>query len=75
VFGRSYAAEPDVLVEELKGDEAIAEAETLYKTNEAAQAQQADAASSGAGRASSSRSDSRSRVSWQFMAGTVPASP
>jgi hypothetical protein len=32
VFGRSYAAEPDVLVEELKADEAIAEADTLLLT-------------------------------------------
>jgi alkanesulfonate monooxygenase SsuD/methylene tetrahydromethanopterin reductase-like flavin-dependent oxidoreductase (luciferase family) len=32
VFGRSYAAEPDVLVEQLKGDEAIAEADTLLLT-------------------------------------------
>lgn len=32
VFGRSYAAEPDVLIEELKGDEAIAEADTLLLT-------------------------------------------
>jgi alkanesulfonate monooxygenase SsuD/methylene tetrahydromethanopterin reductase-like flavin-dependent oxidoreductase (luciferase family) len=32
VFGRSYAAEPDVLVKELKGDEAIAEADTLLLT-------------------------------------------
>ncbi|GAA4400843.1 LLM class flavin-dependent oxidoreductase [Tsukamurella soli] len=32
VFGRSYAAEPDVLVEELRGDEAIAEADTLLVT-------------------------------------------
>jgi alkanesulfonate monooxygenase SsuD/methylene tetrahydromethanopterin reductase-like flavin-dependent oxidoreductase (luciferase family) len=32
VFGRSYAAEPDVLVEELKKDEAIAEADTLLLT-------------------------------------------
>ena len=32
IFGRSYAAEPDVLVEELKGDEAIAEADTLLLT-------------------------------------------
>ena len=32
VFGRSYAAEPDVLVEELKSDEAIAEADTLLLT-------------------------------------------
>jgi alkanesulfonate monooxygenase SsuD/methylene tetrahydromethanopterin reductase-like flavin-dependent oxidoreductase (luciferase family) len=32
VFGRSYAAEPDVLIEELKHDEAIAEADTLLLT-------------------------------------------
>ena len=32
VFGRSYAAEPDELVEELRGDEAIAEADTLLLT-------------------------------------------
>jgi alkanesulfonate monooxygenase SsuD/methylene tetrahydromethanopterin reductase-like flavin-dependent oxidoreductase (luciferase family) len=32
IFGRSYAAEPDVLVEDLKGDEAIAEADTLLLT-------------------------------------------
>jgi alkanesulfonate monooxygenase SsuD/methylene tetrahydromethanopterin reductase-like flavin-dependent oxidoreductase (luciferase family) len=32
VFGRSYAAEPDVLVEELRKDEAIAEADTLLLT-------------------------------------------
>jgi alkanesulfonate monooxygenase SsuD/methylene tetrahydromethanopterin reductase-like flavin-dependent oxidoreductase (luciferase family) len=32
VFGRGYAAEPDVLVEQLKGDEAIAEADTLLLT-------------------------------------------
>ena len=32
VFGRSYAAEPDVLVEQLKLDEAIAEADTLLLT-------------------------------------------
>src|ERR1700704_5902176 len=32
VFGRSYAAEPDVLVEELRADEAIAEADTLLLT-------------------------------------------
>ena len=32
VFGRTYAAEPDVLIEELKGDEAIAEADTLLLT-------------------------------------------
>ena len=29
IFGRSYAAEPDVLIDELKQDEAIAEADTL----------------------------------------------
>lgn len=32
IFGRSYAAEPDKLVEELKRDEAIAEADTLLLT-------------------------------------------
>src|SRR4051812_19957008 len=32
VFGRSYAAEPDALIEELKADEAIAEADTLLLT-------------------------------------------
>jgi alkanesulfonate monooxygenase SsuD/methylene tetrahydromethanopterin reductase-like flavin-dependent oxidoreductase (luciferase family) len=32
VFGRSYAAEPDVLIEELRKDEAIAEADTLLLT-------------------------------------------
>jgi alkanesulfonate monooxygenase SsuD/methylene tetrahydromethanopterin reductase-like flavin-dependent oxidoreductase (luciferase family) len=32
VFGRSYAAEPDRLVEELSSDEAIAEADTLLLT-------------------------------------------
>lgn len=32
IFGRSYADEPDVLVEQLKGDEAIAEADTLLLT-------------------------------------------
>jgi alkanesulfonate monooxygenase SsuD/methylene tetrahydromethanopterin reductase-like flavin-dependent oxidoreductase (luciferase family) len=32
VFGRSYAAEPDVLIEELKADDAIAEADTLLLT-------------------------------------------
>ena len=32
VFGRSYAAEPDKLIEELKLDEAIAEADTLLLT-------------------------------------------
>jgi hypothetical protein len=32
IFGRSYAAEPDALIDELKGDEAIAEADTLLLT-------------------------------------------
>jgi alkanesulfonate monooxygenase SsuD/methylene tetrahydromethanopterin reductase-like flavin-dependent oxidoreductase (luciferase family) len=32
IFGRSYAEEPDVLIEQLKGDEAIAEADTLLLT-------------------------------------------
>nr|WP_255607392.1 LLM class flavin-dependent oxidoreductase [Ancylobacter sp. Lp-2] len=32
IFGRSYAAEPDALVEQLKADEAIAEADTLLLT-------------------------------------------
>ena len=32
IFGRSYAAEPDVLIEQLKKDEAIAEADTLLMT-------------------------------------------
>ena len=32
VFGRTYAAEPDVLVEQLAGDEAIAAADTLLLT-------------------------------------------
>ncbi len=32
VFGRSYAAEPEVLIEKLKADEAIAEADTLLLT-------------------------------------------
>ncbi|TIV97214.1 MAG: LLM class flavin-dependent oxidoreductase, partial [Mesorhizobium sp.] len=32
VFGRSYAAEPDKLVEQLREDEAIAEADTLLLT-------------------------------------------
>jgi len=32
VFGRHYAAEPDKLIEELKADEAIAEADTLLLT-------------------------------------------
>ncbi|HEX7938707.1 MAG TPA: LLM class flavin-dependent oxidoreductase [Gemmatimonadaceae bacterium] len=32
IFGRSYAAEPHDLIEQLKGDEAIAEADTLLLT-------------------------------------------
>ncbi|MDI1347226.1 MAG: LLM class flavin-dependent oxidoreductase, partial [Pseudolabrys sp.] len=32
IFGRSYAAEPDALIEQIKGDEAIAEADTLLLT-------------------------------------------
>ena len=32
VFGRSYAAEPDVLIEQLRKDEAIAEADTILLT-------------------------------------------
>jgi alkanesulfonate monooxygenase SsuD/methylene tetrahydromethanopterin reductase-like flavin-dependent oxidoreductase (luciferase family) len=32
VFGRSYAAEPDQLIDQLKADEAIAEADTLLLT-------------------------------------------
>jgi alkanesulfonate monooxygenase SsuD/methylene tetrahydromethanopterin reductase-like flavin-dependent oxidoreductase (luciferase family) len=32
IFGRSYAAEPDALIDELKKDEAIAEADTLLLT-------------------------------------------
>ena len=32
IFGRSYAAAPDVLIEQLKRDEAIAEADTLLLT-------------------------------------------
>lgn len=32
VFGRSYAAEPDVLIEQLRADEAIAAADTLLLT-------------------------------------------
>jgi hypothetical protein len=31
IFGRSYAAEPDALIEQLKKDEAIAEADTLLR--------------------------------------------
>jgi hypothetical protein len=29
IFGRSYPAEPDILIEQLRKDEAIAEADTL----------------------------------------------
>jgi predicted dinucleotide-binding enzyme len=32
IFGRSYAAEPHKLIEQLKQDEAIAEADTLLLT-------------------------------------------
>jgi hypothetical protein len=32
IFGRSYAAEPDALIEQLRQDEAIAEADTLLLT-------------------------------------------
>ena len=32
IFGRSYAAEPDALIEQLRADEAIAEADTLLLT-------------------------------------------
>jgi len=32
VFGRTYAAEPDVLIEQLRNDQAIAEADTLLLT-------------------------------------------
>jgi alkanesulfonate monooxygenase SsuD/methylene tetrahydromethanopterin reductase-like flavin-dependent oxidoreductase (luciferase family) len=32
IFGRSYAAEPDALIDQLKQDEAIAEADTLLLT-------------------------------------------
>jgi alkanesulfonate monooxygenase SsuD/methylene tetrahydromethanopterin reductase-like flavin-dependent oxidoreductase (luciferase family) len=32
IFGRSFAAEPDVLIEQLKADQAIAEADTLLLT-------------------------------------------
>jgi alkanesulfonate monooxygenase SsuD/methylene tetrahydromethanopterin reductase-like flavin-dependent oxidoreductase (luciferase family) len=32
IFGRSYAAEPQILIEQLKKDEAIAEADTLLLT-------------------------------------------
>ena len=32
IFGRSYAAEPNVLIEQLRNDEAVAEADTLLLT-------------------------------------------
>ena len=32
IFGRTYAAEPDVLIQQLKDDEAIAAADTLLLT-------------------------------------------
>jgi alkanesulfonate monooxygenase SsuD/methylene tetrahydromethanopterin reductase-like flavin-dependent oxidoreductase (luciferase family) len=32
IFGRSYAAEPDVLIEQLRKDDAVAEADTLLLT-------------------------------------------
>jgi hypothetical protein len=32
IFGRGYAAEPDVLIQQLKEDEAIAAADTLLLT-------------------------------------------
>jgi alkanesulfonate monooxygenase SsuD/methylene tetrahydromethanopterin reductase-like flavin-dependent oxidoreductase (luciferase family) len=32
IFGRGYAAEPDILIEQLREDEAIAEADTLLLT-------------------------------------------
>jgi alkanesulfonate monooxygenase SsuD/methylene tetrahydromethanopterin reductase-like flavin-dependent oxidoreductase (luciferase family) len=32
IFGRTYAAEPDVLIEQLRKDDAIAEADTLLLT-------------------------------------------
>jgi hypothetical protein len=32
IFGRSYAAEPGILIEQLRKDEAIAEADTLLLT-------------------------------------------
>jgi hypothetical protein len=32
IFGRGYAAEPDVLIEQLRKDEAIGEADTLLVT-------------------------------------------
>jgi hypothetical protein len=32
IFGRGYAAEPDILIEQLRKDEAIADADTLLLT-------------------------------------------
>jgi hypothetical protein len=32
IFGKSFAAEPDKLIDQLKGDEAIAEADTILLT-------------------------------------------
>jgi alkanesulfonate monooxygenase SsuD/methylene tetrahydromethanopterin reductase-like flavin-dependent oxidoreductase (luciferase family) len=32
IFGRAYAAEPDILIEQLRKDEAIAESDTLLLT-------------------------------------------
>ena len=32
VFGRGYAAEPDILIEQLRKDEALAEADTILLT-------------------------------------------
>jgi hypothetical protein len=32
IFGRSYAAEPDILIEQLRKDEAIAETDTQVRT-------------------------------------------
>jgi alkanesulfonate monooxygenase SsuD/methylene tetrahydromethanopterin reductase-like flavin-dependent oxidoreductase (luciferase family) len=32
IFGRSYAAEPDILIEQIRKDEAVAEADTLLLT-------------------------------------------
>jgi hypothetical protein len=32
IFGRTYAAAPEVLIEQLRGDEGIAEADTLLLT-------------------------------------------
>jgi alkanesulfonate monooxygenase SsuD/methylene tetrahydromethanopterin reductase-like flavin-dependent oxidoreductase (luciferase family) len=51
IFGRSYAAEPDILVEQLRNEEAIADADTLLlgTTAEAGEAFIADAESDQAG--------------------------